>query len=143
MNYNYNYNGNRGYNNQGCPNQGFNNRNQNQQPKKKSGAKEVKGVTFDGVEYFGVVAWFYRKSCGLVKINAFENRKSKHYITEKNRKRVVSLLFEVFYKNSGGKRLEIGFYYLDTGKVVLPNTGIVISTKAPNGGYAGFYQKKK
>ncbi|MFJ1412404.1 hypothetical protein [Capnocytophaga canimorsus] len=116
---------------------------QSQQPyKKKSGAKEVQGVTREGKEYFGISAWFVSKNAGLVKINAFENSKSTHFTTQRGREG-VSLMFEVIYRDSGIKRLEVATYFFDTGKAFLKDLGIIVSTKAPNGGYAGFFKPKK
>ncbi|GIJ93002.1 hypothetical protein CAPN001_08590 [Capnocytophaga stomatis] len=112
-----------------------------QAPKKKSGAKEVQGTTKDGNQYFGISAWFSRKNVGLVQIKAFANKKSTHFTTERGRDG-VSLMFEVFYKNSGIKRLEVATYFFDSGKAFLKDLGIIVSTKAPNGGYAGYFQKK-
>ncbi|MFJ1382063.1 hypothetical protein [Capnocytophaga canimorsus] len=116
---------------------------QSQQPyKKKSGAKEVQGVTREGKEYFGISAWFVSKNAGLVKINAFENSKSTHFTTQRGREG-VSLMFEVVYRDSGIKRLEVATYFFDTGKAFLKDLGIIVSTKASNGGYAGFFKPKK
>ncbi|MDO5607391.1 MAG: hypothetical protein Q4G08_02935 [Capnocytophaga sp.] len=110
--------------------------------KKRSGAKVVQGNTKDGVMYYGVTAWFYRRRTGLVTISAFENSRSKRYTGEKNGNNFISLLFEVFYRDTGSKFLEIAQFNINTGKVLLPKTGIVISTKANNGGYAGFWSRQ-
>lgn len=109
--------------------------------RKKSGAKEVKGVTKNGDQYFGISGWFVRNNVGLVKINAFVNSKSTHFTTQAGRDG-VSLMFEVIYQNTGVKRLEIATYFFDSGKAFLKELGIVVSTKARNGGYAGFFKKK-
>lgn len=130
-----------GYQNRGYQNAGYQNRGYQKAPKKKSGAKEVQGTTKEGNQYFGISAWFYRKNVGLVQIKAFENSKSTHFTTERGRDG-VSLMFEVFYKNSGIKRLEVATYFFDSGKAFLKDLGIIVSTKAPNGGYAGYFQKK-
>lgn len=132
---------NRGYQNAGYQNAGYQNRGYQKAPKKKSGAKEVQGTTKEGNQYFGISAWFSRKNVGLVQIKAFENSKSTHFTTERGRDG-VSLMFEVFYKNSGIKRLEVATYFFDSGKAFLKDLGIIVSTKAPNGGYAGYFQKK-
>ncbi|CEN51932.1 hypothetical protein [Capnocytophaga canis] len=110
--------------------------------KKKSGAKEVHGTTKDGNRFFGVVGWFYRQNVGLVNIKAFENSKSTHYTTQQG-KEGIALMFEVTYRDSGVKRLEIAPYSFVTGKAFLKETGIVISTRVNNGGYAGFYSNKR
>ncbi|CEN37612.1 hypothetical protein [Capnocytophaga cynodegmi] len=130
-----------GYQNRGYQNSGYQNRGYQRAPKKKSGAKEVQGTTKEGNQYFGISAWFSRKNVGLVQIKAFENSKSTHFTTERGRDG-VSLMFEVFYKNSGIKRLEVATYFFDSGKAFLKDLGIIVSTKAPNGGYAGYFQKK-
>lgn len=130
-----------GYQNRGYQNSGYQNRGYQRAPKKKSGAKEVQGTTKEGNQYFGISAWFSRKNVGLVQIKAFENSKSTHFTTERGRDG-ISLMFEVFYKNSGIKRLEVATYFFDSGKAFLKDLGIIVSTKAPNGGYAGYFQKK-
>lgn len=112
------------------------------QKKKKSGAKFVVGTTKEGRQFRGVSAWFHRKDCGLVKINAFENSNTPDEVTSNLGNVFLHLMFEVFYQNSGQKALELGLFNLTTGKVLLKRLGIVISTKAPNGGYAGFFSKK-
>lgn len=119
-----------------------NNRANNRVVRKRSGAKFVQGMTKDGHPYRGVVAWFWRKSCGMVKISAFENQKSTEFETS-NGRQGIALLFEVLYRDSGVKHLETGTYFYDTGKVFLKRLGIVISTKAPNGGYCGFFSNSK
>lgn len=111
-------------------------------PKKKSGAKEVTGKTQNGDNFFGIVAWFSRKGVGLVQVRAFQNSKSTEFETEKGR-RGINMMFEVFYKNTGVKRLETACYFYDSGKAFLEKLGIVISTKANNGGYCGYYSKKR
>lgn len=106
------------------------------QTKKHSGAKESiqrKGKNEGGVS---VHAWIYRKGMGLVKITAFENAKSTHSSSDRGNK-FVTMMFEMFYKDSGNTVLEVGNYCLTTGKVYLEKPGWVISTKAPNGGYCG------
>ena len=114
---------------------------QRQQVKKKSGAKEVVGTTKEGRQYFGINAWFFNRRSGLVTISAFESSKSTHFTTQRGRDG-ITLMFEVFYKDSGIKRLEVGMYFYDTGKAFLEGLGIIVSTKANNGGYAGYFRKK-
>lgn len=107
--------------------------------KKKSGAKEVSGNGENGT-YWGVSAWFANRNTGLVKISAFKNRKSTEYKNERGEKG-ISLMFEVIYTRTGQKHLEVATYKYSTGKAFLKTLGIVISTKAPNGGFCGFLRK--
>jgi hypothetical protein len=110
---------------------------------KKSGAKT--GLTRATDNHEGgkiwVNAWNASKKKGLITFSAIENKKSKEY-KRKDGSIAISLLFEVFYKNTGNKVLELGFYNTTTGKVVLSKTGFIISTKSPNGGYCGIFKKQ-
>lgn len=106
---------------------------QGRRPQKKhSGAKE--GQTKKGKLY--VYAWNYSRDRGLIKIKAFENKKTTFSTSERGNE-FATLMFEIFYTKTGNKLLEIAPYNLTTGKVFLEQLGIVISTKAPNGGYCG------
>lgn len=145
-NYNrYNSGSNRqGYNNSynsGSNNQGYN----NSYRKPKSGAQEVQGTTKDGNNYFGVTGWFVRRDTGLIKVSGFVNSLSKEYQSSRGN-HFVSLMFEIFYQNSGVKKLELGLYNTTNGKVYLEKSNIIISTKTKReggSGYCGFLSKKK
>ena len=105
-------------------------------PKKKSGAKagiQSRGKN-EGKLY--VSAWKANKEHGMVKISAFENARSVSS-ESRNGNKFVTMMFEVFYKRTGSKVLEVANYNKTTGKVFLEKVGWVISTKAPNGGYVG------
>jgi hypothetical protein len=109
---------------------------------KKSGAKQ--GMTKHKKLY--ISAWNASKTKGLIKISAFENRLSKTYERELKTGDVkpeicLSMMFEVFYSTTGNTVLELGFYNLTTGVVVLGKVGLTIATKAANGGYCGTYKK--
>jgi len=106
--------------------------------KKKSGATSGKDKKHG--KYY-VSAWNVSKQSGLVKITAFENDKSEIYDRDDSSK-AISMLFEIRYTRFGTKQLEIGFYNLNTGVVVLGDWGWTIATKAPNGGFMGRYKKK-
>ena len=110
--------------------------------KKQSGATEKEFVTKDGATGTVINAWFRNRKAGMVKIVAFENSKSVKSESRKGN-RFITTMFEIFYKDSGNKILEIGTYNYNSGKVFLKKTGIIISTKAPNGGYAGYYRKNR
>ena len=141
----YNSGSNRqGYNNSynsGSNSQGYN----NSYRKPKSGAQEVHGTTKDGNNYFGVTGWFVRRDTGLIKVSGFVNSLSKEYQSSRGN-HFVSLMFEIFYQNSGVKKLELGLYSTTTGKVYLEQSNIIISTKTKReggSGYCGFLSKKK
>ena len=110
--------------------------------KKRSGAKEGSFVTKDGVTGIYINGWNYNRRRGLLTVKAFENSKSKKYESDRGNK-FISLMFEIFYKDSGNKILEVGLYNMTTGKVFLEKIGMVISTKAPNGGYFGQIKSKR
>lgn len=106
--------------------------------KRKGGAKEVQGQTKEGRDYFGVSAWFYRENTGMVSINAFVNEKST-WFPDADNPEGVTMMWEVFYRNTGVKRITIASYFFDSGKAYLKDLGIMVSTKAnDNGGWAGF-----
>ena len=123
--YNRNYRGGSGYS------RGYNSR-----PKKKSGAKSGIQKTGKNQGKIYISAWKANKEHGLVTISAFENARSVRS-ESRNGNKFVTLMFEVFYKRTGSKVLELANYNLTTGKVYLEKLGWVISTKAPNGGYVG------
>ena len=115
--------------------------------KKMSGARVSEVVTKSGpnqgVVSMHVNAWNYSKSRGMLTVNAFENSKSTRTTGEKNGNQHIVLMFEIFYKNSGVKILELGSYNITSGKVYLSKINMVISTKANNGGYFGTKNIKK
>jgi len=100
--------------------------------KKKSGAKE--GRTKDDKIF--VSAWNASKEKGMISISAFENRKSTESKSDRGNM-FITMMFEIIYKRTGNKMLEVGNYNLTTGKVFLQKPGLVISTRAPNGGFCG------
>lgn len=105
-----------------------------QRPNKKhSGAKSGQGKNGK----FYVTAWNYSKQRGLIAVKAFENSKSVRSESPNTGNRFITMMFEVFYKKTGAKVLEIASFNVNTGKVYLQKLGMVISTKAPNGGYFG------
>ncbi len=111
--------------------------------KKRSGATEKQYRTRDGVTGLCVHAWNYSKSRGMVSVKAFENSKSVYSEEKKlGKNKYVLLMFEIFYHNSGVKILELANYNLTTGKVFLKKINMVISTKAPNGGFFGQIKRK-
>ncbi|MGP2571608.1 hypothetical protein, partial [Ornithobacterium rhinotracheale] len=101
--------------------------------KKHSGAKAGQGKN----GRFYVTAWNYSKQRGLITVRAFENSKSVRSESPNTGNRFITMMFEVFYKKTGAKVLEIASFNVNTGKVYLQKLGMVISTKAPNGGYFG------
>ena len=106
------------------------------EPKKKSGAKmgiQSKGIN-EGKIY--ISAWKANKRHGLVKITAFENARSTRSESQAGNK-FCTMMFEIFYQDSGSKVLEIAPYNMTSGKVFLEKLGWVVSTKARNGGYVG------
>ena len=116
--------------------QNFNNGGTISTGKKRSGAKmgiQSKGRN-EGKIY--VSAWKANKQHGLVKISAFENARSTRSESQSGNK-FVTMMFEIFYQNSGSKVLEIAPFNLTSGKVFLEKLGWVVSTKARNGGFTG------
>lgn len=115
---------------------------EDEEPKKKSGAKETEGYTKGDRKFFGVVAWFYKERTGMVSIKAFSNEKSTWFDTEDGNGG-VTMMWEVFYRDTGVKNITIASYFFGSGKAYLKDLGVMVSTKAPNGGYAGFIPSKE
>lgn len=113
-----------------------------EEPKKRSGAKETEGYTQNDRKFFGVVAWFYKARTGMVSIKAFSNEKSTWFDTEDGNGG-VTMMWEVFYRDTGVKNITIASYFFGSGKAYLKELGVMVSTKAPNGGYAGFIPSKE
>lgn len=141
--YSRNNRSNGGYNKGGYNNRDTRYRNSEPEYKKKSGAKETEGYTQGDKKFFGVVAWFYKQRTGMVNIRAFANEKSTWFDDEDGNPLGVTLMWEVFYRDTGTKQLEVASYFFDSGKAYLKNLGVMVSTKAPNGGYAGFIPSKE
>lgn len=112
--------------------------------KKRSGAKN--GITQKKNNHAGgkiwVNAWNYSRQRGLITASAIENKKSVKS-KSKNGNRFVTMMFEIFYHNTGNTVLEVANYNVDSGKVYLEKIGMVISCQAPNGGYFGRIKRKK
>jgi len=104
--------------------------------KKKSGAKEGRQKAGKNQGKVYVSGWKANKRHGMVKISAFENARSTRSRSESGNE-FVTMMFEIFYKDTGAKVLEVAPYNLTTGKVFLEKVGWCISTKARNGGYVG------
>lgn len=121
-------------NNRNRSTKNFNNRgyNDNNSTSKKSGSKH--GKTKKGAHY--VTAWNVSKSKGFLTVKAFENKKSV-YSESENGNKFIMMMFEIFYKDTGNTVLQLANFNLTTGKVYLDKLNMVISTKAPNGGYFG------
>lgn len=134
MNNNYNRRGNRGnYNNNYQPqNNGY-----QAPPPKKSGAKA--GMTKHNKMF--VAAWNASKDKGLIVVSAFENSRSTHSESQTGNK-FITMMFEIQYRKSGNRLLELANYNVTTGKVYLQKLGMVISTKAARGGYFGRIARK-
>ncbi|MEP3228767.1 MAG: hypothetical protein ABJO02_03360 [Reichenbachiella sp.] len=109
-----------------------NNYRQDRNQKKHSGAKEKQCK--NGA--LGIFAWNYSRNRGLISVKGFTNSKSTESESERGNK-FVTIMLECFYKNSGNRVLELVNYNKTTGKAYLEKLGMVISTKAPNGGYFG------
>lgn len=124
---------NNGYNSRGYSNRGYNN-NYNNRPRKKR-SKAGCGVGKNGKFY--VWGWNASKQKGLIKVNAYENRKSKKYEVKSSGKKFIMMMFEIRYMRTGNTVLELASFCTTTGKVYLDKLGMVISCNAPNGGYMG------
>lgn len=108
---------------------------QNEQ-KKKSGAKltMIKDGPNEGM--YSVHAWNASKERGLITAKGFQSRKSVSY-SNKQGEESSSILLNIFYKRTGASFRELCWLKHNTGKIYVPTLGMVISTKAPNGGYFG------
>lgn len=100
--------------------------------KKRSGASEK--ICKNGS--LMVAGWNYSRSKGLITVQGFTNSKSTDSESERGNQ-FVTMGLKVFYKNTGNSFIEWVNYNKTTGKVWLPQLGMVLSTKAANGGYLG------
>ncbi len=112
-------------------NQGF-----NTPKKKRSGAKLSRITKGKGQGMWSVHAWNYSRSKGLITVKGFQNTKSTKY-SNASGEESSSIMLEIFYKRTGAKWLELCWIKENTGKIHIDSLGMVISTKAPNGGYFG------
>lgn len=103
---------------------------------KKSGASESIISSGKSKGLIAVNAWNKSKSKGFITAKAFQTHKSTKSVGESG-KRHVALVFEVFYRDTGNTVICPASYCVDTGKAFLDKLNMVISTKAPNGGYFG------
>jgi len=106
--------------------------------KKRSGAKC--GVGTNGKFY--VSAWNASRDKGLIVVSAFENKKSKKYEVKSSGKKFTMMIFEIVYRKTGNKVLELASFCTTTNKVYLKRLGMVISCNAPNGGYMGQIKRR-
>ncbi len=123
---NNNYNQNSGY---------------NQNKKKRSGAKLSPIKIGKGRGMWSVHAWNYSKERGLVTVKGFQNTRSTKYSNDQG-EQSSSIMLEIFYHRTGQRLLNLGWIKENTGKIYVDKLGMVISTKAPNGGYFGKINSK-
>jgi hypothetical protein len=112
-------------------------------PKKRSGAKVTlgaRGTKGEGFEY--VTAWNVSKDRGLITAFVFPYKNTHEY---KNSRGEVSetLMCKIEYKRTGQTKLVPCTRKISSGKVRIPELGMVINPKAPNGGYFGRFTKKR
>lgn len=120
----------------------YNSNNNSQQVRKSSGAKlaiytPVKGKN-SGQKQYLVSAWRLQKGT-LISIKAVTTSKSQE--SEKGWFGSVAVSFTD--SKTGASHFHWGMMQKTTGKVVIQTLGVVLNPKAPNGGYAGSYLKKK
>jgi hypothetical protein len=99
--------------------------------RRRSGAKQgtfqKKGL-MGGTGIF-VTAWRYDSQAnGIIKLSAFENKKSKKVKSKTTGQEGLLMMFELEFPN-GTKRLELSILNLTTGIVWLPKLGFVVNTK--------------
>jgi hypothetical protein len=104
--------------------------------RKHSGA--TKGTDKNGKQYFR--GWNYSQQRGMLTIfvSAF---KSSGEHTAKNGNVYTNLMAKVQYKNSGVEKLCGALLSHSTGRVTIPELGMVLNPSAPNGGYFGKFSK--
>lgn len=110
--------------------------------KKHSGAKTVRSRKpgFEGVEF--ISAWNYSRRRGMITCFISEYKKTKT-TTANNGTQYRNLLAKVVYKDSGVEKLMGALLNLSNDKITIPELGMVVNVKAPNGGYFGKFSKKK
>ena len=111
-----------------------------QSNKKRSGAKETIQKKGKNKGKLAIVAWNYSRRRGMIQFSAFENKKSKR-VKSKKGNRYLSLIGELVMKDTGEVTIHPIVYDVDSGKAYLRRLHMVISTKAPNGGYFGTANK--
>lgn len=114
-----------------------------QQPRKKSGAK-CKHFTITkgpnaGVPRICTSGWNVSRKGGLNTFLCTTTNKSQ----DAGKGWVGSVRCEVTNKATHQMRVLWGTMQVSTGKVVIPDLGIVINPKAPNGGYCGKFTTSK
>ena len=104
--------------------------------KKRSGAKETIQRKGKNKGKLAISAWNYSRSKGLIVFSAFENKRSKYPQSKKGNK-FITMIGELVHRKTGEVTVHPIIYNVDTGKAYLNRLDMVISTKAPNGGYFG------
>ena len=117
-------------------------RNYSSPQKKRSGAKETIQKKGKNQGKLAISAWNYSRGRGLISFSAFENKGSK-YPKSQSGKKFITMVGELVNKRTGEVTVHPIIYCIDTGKCYLDRLDMVISTKAPNGGYFGTARKRR
>lgn len=120
------YNGNRNNNN------GNWNNNNNRSQRKHSGAKMGQGK--NGKRF--ISAWNYSRKYGLVSLIASMRETGKNTCVNRNGEQLEIFVCKV-QKKYEQPQLFTGFYNPNDGKLRIPDLGMTVNPKAPNGGYWG------
>jgi hypothetical protein len=124
-----------GYRNNAPQNSGYH---QERPVKKHSGA--TKGTDKNGKQYFR--GWNFSKRRGMITVFITTFKSSGEHRSEKGNV-YTNLMAKVVYKDSGVEKLMGALLSHSTGRVVIPELGMVLNTAAPNGGYFGTFTRKK
>mgnify|MGYP003144450066 CR=1 FL=1 len=137
---NNNYNNGNNYNNRGYRNnnynggnRGYNNRNnyQNNQPApKRSGAKYSVISKGDFKGFLIVNAWNKSRSKGMITAKVAPYKDSQEYTAKTSGKTYITMIAEVFYRDTGQKMIVPCSMNKQTRVIVLSDLGMVIT---PNG----------
>jgi hypothetical protein len=84
----------------------------------------------DGKPNFWLNGYRISKAQGVVKINGFENKRSKRYVSPTNNKQHIMLFVECFYENTGNTVVEYIDVCIDSGTAVLEKMNLFMNFAA-------------
>ena len=113
----------------------------NRRQKKRSGARSTIIQKGKSKNLMAITAWNYSRGRGMIVAQGFEHKKSTR-VESKAGNKFISIVFEVTYRRTGNVMTIPALYNVNTGKAYLDKLGMVISTKAANGGYFGTATKR-
>lgn len=97
----------------------------------------TKGVDKKGKNY--VRAWNYGKRRGMLTAYACEYKSSGEHTSEESGITYTNLMVKLNYKDSGVEKIVGGLLSHKTGKITIPELGMVMNPSAPNRGYFGTF----